>query len=50
MELADALLAGNRRALARGITIAETGGAAARELLSAVYGHTGRAQIVGITG
>ena len=50
MELADALLAGNRRALARGITLAETGGAPARELLSAVYPSTGRAHIVGITG
>ncbi len=50
MELADALLSGNRRALARGITLAETGGAPARELLSAVYPSTGRAHIVGITG
>ena len=50
MELAHSLLAGNRRALARGITIAETGGAPARELLSAVYRITGRAHIVGITG
>jgi LAO/AO transport system kinase len=50
VELADALLAGNRRALARGITLAETGGAPARELLSAVYPSTGRAHIVGITG
>ncbi|HJZ50021.1 MAG TPA: methylmalonyl Co-A mutase-associated GTPase MeaB [Roseiflexaceae bacterium] len=50
MELAESLLSGNRRALARGITIAETGGAPARELLSAVYSATGRAHIVGITG
>jgi LAO/AO transport system kinase len=50
LELAEALLSGNRRALARGITVAETGGAAARELLSAVYAHTGHAHIVGVTG
>ena len=50
MELAESLLSGNRRALARGITLVETGGAAARELLSAIYPHTGRAHIVGITG
>jgi LAO/AO transport system kinase len=50
VELADALLSGSRRALARGITLAETGGAPARELLSAVYPSTGRAHIVGITG
>jgi LAO/AO transport system kinase len=50
LELAESLLSGNRRALARGITIAETGGAPARELLSAIYGRTGRAHIVGVTG
>lgn len=50
MKLADDLLSGNRRALARGISIVETGGAPARELLRAVYTHTGRAHIVGITG
>jgi LAO/AO transport system kinase len=50
LELAEALLSGDRRALARGITVAETGGAPARALLSAVYAHTGRAHIVGVTG
>ena len=50
VELAHSLLSGNRRALARGITIAETGGAPARELLSTVYPATGRAHIIGITG
>jgi LAO/AO transport system kinase len=50
VELAHSLLAGNRRALARGITLAETGGAPARELLSAIYPSTGRAHVVGITG
>jgi len=50
VELAHSLLSGNRRALARGITIAETGGAPARALLSAVYPATGRAHIIGITG
>jgi LAO/AO transport system kinase len=50
LKLADEILSGNRRALARGITIAETGGAAARELLGALYASTGRAHIVGLTG
>ena len=50
MELAHSLLAGNRRALARGITIAETGGAPAHDLLSAIYPSTGRAHIIGVTG
>ena len=50
MELAESLLSGNRRALARGLTTVETGGAAARELLRAVYARTGRAHVVGVTG
>ncbi len=50
MELAESLLSGNRRAIARGITLVETGGAPARELLSAIYARTGHAHIVGITG
>jgi LAO/AO transport system kinase len=50
VDLVELLLSGNRRALARAITLAETGGAAARALLRAVYAHTGRAHIVGITG
>jgi LAO/AO transport system kinase len=50
VDLAESILAGNRRALARGITAVETGGALARHLLGALYGHTGRAHIVGVTG
>jgi LAO/AO transport system kinase len=50
LDVAADLLAGNRRALARGITIAETGGAPSRELLAAIYAHTGRAHVIGITG
>ena len=50
VDLAESILSGNRRALARGITIVETGGAPARELLGALYARTGRAHIVGITG
>jgi LAO/AO transport system kinase len=44
------VLAGNRRALARGITLAESGGDTARELLRAIYPHTGQAHVVGVTG
>lgn len=50
MSLADDLVAGNRRALARAITLVETGGAPARELVRAVYPHTGHAHVVGVTG
>ncbi len=49
-EIFPRLLQGDRRALSRAITIVETGGRAARELLSLAYPHTGRAQIIGITG
>ncbi len=49
-ELASQLLNGSRRALARAITLAETGGPAARALLRAIYPSTGRAQIIGVTG
>lgn len=50
MELADSLLSGSRRALARGITLVETGGTPARKLLSAIYARTGNAHIIGATG
>lgn len=49
-DVIDRLLRGDRRALARAITVVETGGPPARELLAAIYPHTGRAHIVGITG
>lgn len=50
VELADAVLNGSRRALARALTLVETGGPPARALLGAVFPHTGRAHIVGLTG
>lgn len=49
-DLVARLLQGDRRALARAITIIETGGVQARALLTAIYTHTGHAHIVGITG
>jgi LAO/AO transport system kinase len=50
MELTDRLLTGDRRAIARLITIIENDGADAQEALAALYPHTGRAHIVGVTG
>jgi LAO/AO transport system kinase len=41
---------GNRRALARAITLVERGGETARALLAEAYPHTGQAHVVGITG
>lgn len=49
-ELIPRLLNGDRRALARAITMVETGGPPARDLLAAAYPHTGRAHLVGVTG
>jgi LAO/AO transport system kinase len=46
----EALLNGQRRALAQSITLIETGGPPARDLMRAVYPHSGQAHIVGITG
>src|SRR3984957_11603577 len=48
--LAERLLEGDRRALARAITLVEDGDVAGAELVRAVYPHTGRAAIVGFTG
>ncbi|MHB8927561.1 MAG: methylmalonyl Co-A mutase-associated GTPase MeaB [Bacillota bacterium] len=45
-----ALLAGDRRALARLITAVEDRAPEARSMMKEVYPHTGKAHIVGITG
>jgi len=49
-QLAAALLQGDRRALARAITVIETGGAERAEILKALHGRGGQAQVVGLTG
>jgi LAO/AO transport system kinase len=50
MTLAEQLLSGDRRALARALTLAERGGAEAHALLAAVFPHTGAARTIGVTG
>jgi LAO/AO transport system kinase len=50
LSLADRLLSGDKRALARGITLVENDDPAGWELVREVYPHTGRARIVGFTG
>ena len=50
MDLVDRLLAGDRRAAAKLVTAMEDGGPSAREAIAALYPHTGRAHIVGVTG
>lgn len=49
-ELERRILAGDRRALARGISLVENGEEAGHELVSALYPRTGRARLLGITG
>lgn len=49
-DLAAGVIAGDMRALARGITLVENGEEQGRELVRAVYPKTGSAAIVGITG
>src|ERR671920_807216 len=48
--LAERLLAGDKRALARAITLVESDDPAGWELVRDVYPRTGRAAIVGLTG
>jgi GTPase len=49
-SLAERLLAGDKRALARAITLIESDDPAGWELVREVYPRTGRARIVGFTG
>lgn len=49
-ELVQRLLKGERRALARAISLVENGTPEGRKALAALYRHTGRAHLVGVTG
>jgi GTPase len=49
-SLAERLVAGDKRALARAITLIENDDAAGWELVREVFPRTGRARIVGLTG
>ncbi len=49
-QLVEELLKGNRRAAARLITLIENEDRKKTELLQAIYPHTGRAYVLGITG
>lgn len=50
MDLTQGVLDGDRRALARLISFVEDDGPPAQAALAALYPHTGRAHIVGVTG
>jgi LAO/AO transport system kinase len=49
-EAVAQLRAGNPRAVARAISAVERGGAQAREVVAAIFRHTGRTHIIGVTG
>ncbi len=49
-ELLPRLLARQPRAVARAISLVESGGDAQRQLVHSIYPRTGRARVVGITG
>jgi LAO/AO transport system kinase len=48
--LADRILAGDARALARGISLVEDEDPAGAELVRAIFGRTGGAYLIGVTG
>jgi GTPase len=50
MSVADRVLAGDPRAVARAISLVEDDAEAGRELIGRVYEHTGRAYLIGVTG
>ena len=49
-DLAERLLAGDKRALARAISLVENDDPEGWALVREVYPHTGRAQVIGFTG
>lgn len=50
MSLVEALLQGDKRAVAKLISLIEDGDPAAGEAIGALYGRTGRAHVVGVSG
>ena len=49
-SLAERLLAGDKRALARGISLVENDDPEGWALVQEVYPHTGKATVIGFTG
>ena len=50
MTLADRVVAGDPRAIARAISLIEDEDPASADLVRAIFGHTGRAYLIGVTG
>lgn len=49
-RLCEGVLCGDRRLIARAITLVESGSAEAESLMRDLYPHTGRAHVIGVTG
>jgi LAO/AO transport system kinase len=49
-EMVERLLAGDRRTMARTITLVEDGAENSNELMKLIYPHTGKSMVIGITG
>jgi LAO/AO transport system kinase len=49
-QLTAAILRGDRRAIAKAITLIENNAPQAQPIISRIYAHTGRAQLIGVTG
>lgn len=49
-EIADGVLRGKRRCIAKAITITENSLSASQELMAKIYLHTGKAHVIGLTG
>jgi len=50
MSIGKAILEGDRRALARALTLVESDPHAADEVITEIYAHTGKGLVVGVTG
>jgi LAO/AO transport system kinase len=48
--LVEGVLKGDKRAIARAITLAEDGAAEAQSIASQIFSHAGKAKIIGVTG
>jgi LAO/AO transport system kinase len=49
-EIVNGILKGDRRSIAKAITIIENGMPEAQELISQIFPHTGKAHVIGLTG
>ncbi|MGB9714128.1 MAG: methylmalonyl Co-A mutase-associated GTPase MeaB [Candidatus Bathyarchaeales archaeon] len=49
-EITQGVLAGDRRSIAKAITIVESNAPEAQKLRSQIYPHTGKAHVIGLTG